>query len=218
MTQQNYEQALQAERAARERAEYDSIVATIGATQSEYEAAQREYIDARMRGDLQVEADAQGRMMRAQSQLVTLENGKEDFDQRAQQQQQYQQYYAQQQYRQPTADEIIERMTALTPEEKQWLRERKHLVENQANVTRLQAAFYESQERGIQRGSKEYFDLFEDRFPGGGKDHRSAAGKTYGLNAQQLEAAKVSGISPETYAEQLVKLKKLKSEGHYSEG
>jgi hypothetical protein len=212
---QNYEQALQAERQARQQAEYDSVVASLGAAQSELDNAQNAYMYARQQGDIAGEADAQSRISRAHAHIVQLETGKETLDQQHQSAQQYQQTYPQ---RQMTHEEYLTAYyPQLTPEERDWLLRHRELIGDQRRQQELQATYYQAERAGLKRGSPEYFGFFEDRLDLNGKDHRSLAGKTYGLSAQQLEAAKIAGVSNETYAENAAKLKKYKAQGHYQD-
>jgi hypothetical protein len=53
---------------------------------------------------------------------------------------------------------------------------------------------------GLQRGSQEYLKFIEERV---GADGDSATG----LTREQLEHARISGISPESYAENYRKMK-----------
>jgi hypothetical protein len=192
MTNQ-YEQQLQAERAAREQAQYDAVVNAIAASSSEAENAQRDYQYCSSVNDYAGMADAQRRMSRAESRLVQLENGRDAFDERRITAQQYQQ--------QPslTPEQIIGGMP-LMPEEREWLLQHKHLVTNAASIQELQGAFHASQRLGLQRGSQEYLKFIEERV---GADGDSAAG----LTKEQLEHARISGISPESYAENYRKMK-----------
>jgi hypothetical protein len=195
-----WQQALAQERRDAETARYDAIVNAINGEQQPAEAAQLRYAEAMRVGDMNAASDAQRAMSRAEARLVQLENGKDAFDER-----QVAQQNTQQQPRQSATPEQIINSMALLPEERQWLLEHKHLVTNQAAITELQAAFYASQRQGLARGSREYLDFIADR-----------VGATQGgLTKDQLEIAKVSGITPDTYREQLVKLKQYKAAGHY---
>jgi hypothetical protein len=193
MTNQ-WEQQLQAERAAREQAQYDAVVNAIAGAQADGDAAQLRYQQAMQIGDMATASDAQRAISRAEARLVQLENGRDAWDEARAHQQRPQ---AQQQM---TPEQIIDSMTQLTVREREWLRARPHLVTTQANVTRLQAAFYEAQEQGLARDSDAYFDHFNDRFAG------SSVSAT-GLTAAQKDAARISGVDETTYMKMYEKMK-----------
>src|SRR5262249_2694391 len=152
--------ALYAERQARETAEYDALVNGLAAAQSDAEVAQRDFTDAHYRGDAAGMADAQRRMARAESRITTLEAGKTAIDERetprsgsyptksaaSVQPRQY-----------PPPMQIINSMTSLTPSERQWLVDHQDLLTRSDMITRLQACFYESVDRKVERDSPEYF-------------------------------------------------------------
>jgi hypothetical protein len=184
---------------AREQAEYDAVVNAIAAAQSDSEAGKLMMAQCLAAGDYQGHADAQERAARAQAQLVALESGRQGIDERQQ--------HAQQQQRPASPQEIINSMNQLTPEERQWLMERPHLVTNQATITQLQAAFYESQQRGIARNSPEYFRLFDERLEGAGVPGSRAS--NIQLTPAQKDAAKIAGISETEYQKQYAKMMEL---------
>jgi hypothetical protein len=223
--QQNYADALYAERKAREQADYDSLVNAIAASQSDAELAQRDLADAHARTDSAGMADAQRRLARAEARLVTLESGKESMDERDAPQhsgsypnpsavQQYQQRQYQPQY---SPMDLINSMTNLTAKERQWLIEHQDLLTRPTTMTRLQAAYFEAQDRQIPRDSDEYFNLFDHRF----NVHSPAAGngkpEMPKVTLTEAEAAKISGVSPEVYAENKRKLQQLKAMGLYGD-
>jgi len=69
----------------------------------------------------------------------------------------------QQTYQQLTPQQIIDSMPSLILEERAWLMQNQHLLTRPETVTRLQAAYYEAADKKIDRGSPEYFRLFDDR-------------------------------------------------------
>jgi hypothetical protein len=178
----------------REQLEYDNLVNAIAAAQSDSEAGKYQLQQAMAMGDYQGAAEAQERIARSQAQLVSLESGKTAMDERQDAQ------GPQQPQRQLTPQEYINNMTQLTPEERQWLMDRPHLVTNQATITQLQAAFYESQQRGIARNSPEYFRLFDERLGGAGVPGSRAS--NIQLTPAQKDAAKIAGISETEYQKQ----------------
>jgi hypothetical protein len=197
MTNQ-YEQQLLAERQMREQAQYDAVVNAIAGAQSDADAAQLRYQQAMQIGDMATASDAQRAISRAEARLVQLENGRDAWDEaRVHHQQHQQRLHAQQQL---TPEQIIDSMAQLSAREREWLRARPHLVTTQANVTRLQAAFYETQEKGLARDSDAYFDHFNDRFAG-------SSVNASGLTEAQKDAAKISGIDENTYAKMYEKMK-----------
>jgi hypothetical protein len=183
---------------AMEQAQYDAVVNAIAAAQSD-SAARWQYQQAMHTGDFAAAGEAQERISRAQAQLVSLESGRQAMDDN-------QQGYHQQpqQQRQYTPQEIINGMTQLTAEERQWLMDRPHLVARPETITQLQAAFYESQQRGIQRNSPEYFALFNERLGGAGVPGSRAS--NIQLTAAQKDAAKIAGISESEYQKQYNKM------------
>jgi hypothetical protein len=196
MTNQ-WEAQLQVERAAREQAQYDSVVNALGHAQSDAELAQAKYAEAMRLGDMYAAGEAQRAISRAEARIVQLEAGKDAWDERNIKQQQG---YLQQAQQQLTPEQIIDSMTQLTVREHEWLRARPHLVTTQANVTRLQAAFYEAQEKELARDSDAYFDHFNDRFAG------SSLSAT-GLTTAQKDAARISGVDETTYMKMYEKMK-----------
>jgi hypothetical protein len=185
----DWEQQLQAERAAREQAQYDAVVNALAAAGSDSENAQRDYAYYSSINDHAGMADAQRRIARAEARTVSLESGRDAFDEqhaaRANQQPQ--------QARQVTPQDIIGSMN-LTEKERAWLLERPHLVMDQRFVTRLQDTYNVAAEKGLQRDSDEYFGLFNERF-------QNAGGPT-GMTSAMQDAAKVAGVSNEEYLKQ----------------
>ena len=230
------------ERRAREQADYDSVVAHIGSAQSDYEAAQRDYVAARHANDFAAEADAQGRMARSQARLVQLEQGKEDMEAaRNNPEPEPPQAHAPQ-ASQRSPSEIVNSMTALIPEERQWLLEHPELVTNPQRVQELQGTYAAAQRQGLARGTPEYFQFFEERLglseeperpTKSAKPVRAQApvsrtttdlrsgrtndGNKVTLTAQQRQAAQWSNISEHEYAVQLKKMQDLKRQGYYTD-
>jgi hypothetical protein len=219
MNQQTYQDALYAERQARETAEYDALVNALAAAQGDAEVAQRDFTDAHYRNDGAAMADAQRRMARAESRITTLESGKEAID--AKPTGSYPTQSAAQQYQQPqqwTADQIINSMTQLMPGERKWLQDNKDLLNNPANHTRLQAAYFDAVDKGYERDSPEYIAFIASRLGrggngGGGRPHPDMPK----VSLTPEEAAKISGVSMEVYRENQQKLQKLKALGMYGD-
>jgi hypothetical protein len=193
-------------------AEYDSLINAAAAAQSDAEVAKYQLQQAWANNDLASAAEAQERLTRAQSRLVTLEAGKEALDERFNQQQPQQQY---RQQPQATATEVINQMTSLSAKEREWMMQHQDLLDpampsqqRQANIVRLQGAWFDAQAQGIRRDSDEYFRMFDQRFPN----------RNPQLTDAQRQHAKYSGVTNEVYAENLAKLKRMKEEGYYKDG
>jgi hypothetical protein len=212
------------------------------------ELASRDLVEAQYRGDQQAQAEAQARLSEATSYKVQLENGIQAFDEAHppiergthQYSQQPQQYTPQQM--QQYAYQVINSMDRLSGAERKWLMGHPELVVSQEGQLRLQAAWYESQQKGIQRDSGEYFDFFNDRF-GFSPSYSGAATNTSqnyvvgGPNVQAQynppsrpyvpqtptvkmsdeEAAKISGCDLATYRANKQKLQEFKKQGMYSD-
>lgn len=172
---------------------YDAVVNALAAAQSDAELAQTRYQQALSVGDMATAAEAQRAMSRAEARIVTLESGKDSYEEmqatRANQPQQQ---------RQATPQDIIASMAGLTEKERAWLSERPHLVLDQRYVTRLQDTFNMAAEKGLQRDSDEYFGLFNERFAG--------TGGPQGMTPAMKDAAKTAGISESEYMKQWNKM------------
>jgi hypothetical protein len=192
-----YEAQLQAERQMREQSQYDAIINAIAAAGSDAELAQRDYAYASSIGDHAGMADAQRRVARAESRLVTLESGRDSWDEHLSTRQQgYQQ--PQQQGRQMTPQDVIASMTGLTEKERAWLSERPHLVTDQRFITRLQDTYNVAAEKGLRRDSDEYFHLFNERL--------ASAGGPVGMTPQMADHAKIAGVPNDEYMRQWNKM------------
>jgi hypothetical protein len=129
-------------------------------------------------------------------------------------------------------------MPNLSAQERQWLIKHPELVTTQEGQLRLQAAWYESQQKGIDRNSDQYFNFFDDRFgfsqpqPNGGVDPRIVGGHVVRapharaqpyvpempkVNLTPKEVAKFSGVDDATYEANARRLQELKRQGYYSE-
>lgn len=239
--------AYQQERYARTQADYDALVSQTSSWQADYEAAQRAYIDARQANDFGAEATAQGRMATAAAKLQRLEETQSDYIVNDQgrvtgRHSQPQQAPAQAPPAQRSVRDIVNSMTALIPEERQWIIDHPDVVSTQARVQELQGAYAAAQRQGLTRGTQEYFDFFEERLglsdeparptkpakpvraqapvSRGTTDLRSGRtneGSKITLSAQQRQAAQWSGISEHEYARELKKLQDFKSRGYYTD-
>jgi len=179
-------------------AEYDALVNAIAAAHSDSEAAKSQLQLAWSSGDFAGAADAQERMSRAQAQLTQLESGRQAMDDNE----------AQPRARVPTAQEIIGSLN-LMPGEQEWAKKlHPDWITTPQGRNLLSAAFTLTERDGYKRDAPEFFAQMEERL-------RLPSSRDYGLNKAQLEHAKWSNVSPETYAENARKLAHLKSLGYY---
>jgi len=168
---QRVQQAWHQHRGEVEQAQYDSVANALLARQNEVAVLKQQLIDAKVRGDTQAEVELTDKMQDAKVEIKTLTDGKAEieraYQQRAQQPPpQYQQPQYQpppQQYQQPTVEQVLAQMPALIDSERDWLRRHPDALSDQRQVLRLQAAYIDAQEQGIERGSRDYFDFFNDR-------------------------------------------------------
>ena len=136
-------------------------------------------------------------------------------------------------------------MQGLLPSQKTWLKEHPDALTDQRKNTRLAAAHFEAEDQGLQPGTTSYFQFLDERLgykkaptmktdDDEGEDQRSpivsapvsreTVSATTGrpsnsritLTPEQREAARMSGIDEITYAQNLVRFNKLKTEGHYN--
>jgi hypothetical protein len=230
-----------------EQAERDSMINALAAANADSEAGKVEFQTSWQNGDLAGAAEAQERISRAQARAVTLESGIEGFDERqhgsgyvAQQQ------YPQQQQRLLTTTDVINSMTNLSARERQWLMQHQELVSTPAGQSRLQTAYYDTQDKGIQRDSDQYFDYFNDYFGFQQNNNYSSARSSSGppqgyivggpsvqrqyqspskpytpetprVSLTEKEAAKISGVDEATYQANKKKLQDLKKLGYYAD-
>jgi hypothetical protein len=230
---------------AKEQSDRDSLINGFNAADREVELASRDVAAAQMNGDPQGIADANQRLSQATYQRETLQGSISTFDEQHPPQDRYQQQYQQpQQPQQHTPQQMINSMPNLSARERQWLMKHQELVMDPKNISRLQTAFYDTEDKGIQRDSDAYFEFFDDRFgfSQNGSNYSTANTDTTqnyvvgGPNVQRQyqqpskpytpqtpkvsltakEAAKISGVDEATYNANVKKLQALKREGYYS--
>ncbi len=217
----------------RAQAEYDAILSAIGAARAEGESAEKELTAAVEAQDAAAMAAAQRRIARSEAYLAQLEDGKNAHELRREQYEQqvaaYQAQQAQQQrqpQRQPTVQEAIHQNPNFLDSEKQWLLSHPEVLTNAPKNAKATAAFFEAQEKGIQRGSKEYFAYMDKQLGYAKKPPSFAAppsrepdsgsqinGSRVTLTGQQREMAKLSGISEVEYARNFAKMVQDKKSG-----
>jgi hypothetical protein len=139
-----------------------------------------------------------------------------------------------------TAADLINSMTALIPEEREWLLRHQDLVNDPTRVSELQGTYFAAQRQGLARGTPEYFRFFEERLgvSDGQTESRTPApsprrmvqaqapvsrgttslttgrhqdtGGRITLSKEHWDAARWSGVDENTYARNLKKLMDLK--------
>jgi hypothetical protein len=226
-----------------EQAERDALIGNFSAADKEVELASRDLADAQIRGDSQGIADANQRLSQATYQRETLQGGIQTFDE--QHPPLDRGNYQSQPQRQYTTADIINAMPNLSARERQWLMQHQELVSTPAGQSRLQTAYWDTEEKGIKRDSDEYFAYFDNyfSFPQNGNGSYSAAStnttqnyvvggpnvqrqyqqpnkpytpETPKVNLTPREAAKISGVDEATYNANAKKLRDLKALGYYS--
>jgi hypothetical protein len=229
-----------------EQAERDAMVGNFNAAEKEVELASRDLTAAQIRNDPQGITEANERLARATYQKENLEGGIQAFDEQHPALERGTYQYSQPQQQQPqryTTADVINSMTNLSARERQWLMQHQELVATPAGQSRLQTAYWDTEEKGIQRDSDEYFDFFNERF-GFPQTSYSAAqtntGQNYVVGGQRVqqryqqptksytpetpkvnlterEAAKIAGVDMATYKANQKKLQDLKKLGFYTD-
>jgi hypothetical protein len=178
---------------------YDAIVNGIAAAEAETNEAKMGLQQALAAGDYAAVADWQERIADARARAVNLSAGKDSFDamdsgpvQPA-----------------PTAQSIIDSMN-LMEEERGWARKlHPDWMTTQRGQELLRSAYMLTERAGYRRGSPEFLAQMEERLG-------LPSSANLGLTKQQLEHARWSNVSPETYAENARKLQALKARGYYT--
>lgn len=211
-------QQLNTFRQSAEQSQYDSIVTAMGAAQIEVDSAKRDIMLAGAAQDYGALADAQERLATAKAHMVGLEQGKNNYEYRKNNHE----------YQQRPADPI-EAMD-LSYEEKSWLRQHPEALNDIRKNTKLNAAYFDAMDKGLRRGSPEYFEFIETEMgyrqpPKEPQQHQqeednpvmvaappsksvpsgSGTGGTkgrYTLTKEEAEIAKLSGITPQEYVKQ----------------
>jgi len=158
------QQAAQAAAATQALAEsqLDTIETAITAAESEAEATTQAWADAMSRGDYVTAGREQRKMMSAQSRIETLKAGKDELAQNVRQKPR-----AAAPPPQAAVTNDIEKTLASLPNlidsEREWIRSHPETIQTQEGGEALRVAFRDSQTRGLQRGSREYFAFFNER-------------------------------------------------------
>lgn len=204
-----------------EQSQYDSIVTAMGAAQIEVETAKRDIMLAGASQDYAALADAQERLATAKAHMISLEQGKQNYE--------YTRGQQQQQYSGDPIEETINQNQSLSYAEKSWLMSHKDALTDTRKNARLNAAYFDAIDSGLQRGSPDYFAFIEERLGyrqstprvENRDDNESSVmvaappnrsvpansgtggGKTrFTLTKEEAEIAKLSGITPAEYVKQ----------------
>jgi hypothetical protein len=148
-----------------EEAEYQSVLTAMAAAEGEAESSNRDLEAALTDGDHKKAADAQRRIARAEAKLVQLEEGKDILERRKSQAA----ARAEEARKNPPApqnlsvEQQIDAVNALLPSQKAWLKEHSDSWTDQRKNMRLQGAHVEAEDKGLQPGTKGYFEYLEER-------------------------------------------------------
>lgn len=215
---------LQSYRQNAEQSQYDSIVSAMGAAQIEIDSAKRDIVLAGSAQDFGALADAQERLSAAKAHMIGLEQGKSQYEAAAQQQQH---------------QDPIDSTPGLSYEEKAWLRQHPDAMSNPRKNAKLNAAYYDAMDKGLTRGSQEYFTFIEEQMgyrqpetrqesrrqeedessvmvaapPSKSVPSGTGTGQkkgVYTLTREEAEIAKLSGITPQEYVKQREALREQK--------
>ncbi len=226
------QQAMEAQRQAQENAaqlnnlrqwgeqsQYDSVVTAIGAAQMEVDSAKRDIVLAGSAQDFVSLADAQERLAAAKSHMISLEQSKNNYEHQKQQPQ--------------------DPNPGLSYEEKSWLREHPDALSNPRKYAKLNSAYYDAMDKGLARGSRDYFDFIDIQLgyreapeakaepkpvvveeessvmvaaPPSKDTSSGGDSKTkFRMTKEEAEIARLSNITPETYVKEREKYRKLKA-------
>lgn len=145
----------------------DTVTNALSAATSDKEQAENDFAAAWARGDGLAVAKAQSAIADAVNRINTLRAGEDELKQRAKERPQPAAAPASQNF---DIEGYLASNQALLPAEREWLREHPEALASPANRQRMDVAFQDATARGIERGSDEYFDFFDERmgYAGGG--------------------------------------------------
>jgi hypothetical protein len=171
-------------------------------------------------------------MTATQQSIADIQNGQAELSEYAEKMQQRAQQPQQQQPQYRDVHDMIDRgFPDLRDDERKWLHEHPDAITGPGNMQRLDLAYRDAGARGIQRGSPEYFDFFNDRLGYELKDYRREPSdpvsqilestreerpqrgqklREVTLSKEQRDAARFSGVSEEEYARGVRDLEYLK--------
>lgn len=213
----------------------ESIASSIAAATAMAQSAQNDLEKAFELGDFKGQADATNRLSKANTDLARLEDGKVELEQRA----------AQVAEVKPVkTNDPLENFN-LPDRAKTWLRQHESYLTDPRKNAKLQSLHWDVLDEGHEPYSQDYFESLEQHLglrqkeqivnkedqddepqtrgrivsapvsrevPTGSSGERNSR---VTLSAAQLDAAKIAGITPKEYAEQLLKLREHKSNGMY---
>ena len=142
-------------------AEYEAVLTAIGTAEAEGDAAARDLEHAVAESDTKGMVDAQRRMSRAESRKAQLEDGKAQMEAAAAIAKERAKAAPEQE--RPTLEGYIESMTNLMPSQKTWLKSHPELLTDQRKNTRLGAAHFDAEDKGLVAGTDSYFQFLEER-------------------------------------------------------
>jgi hypothetical protein len=220
-------------------AEYDSVLNAINALQAQADQAQADLEASLSANDSKGAAEAQRRLTTTSARLVSLEDGKAAWDQRREWER------ANPPRPQAPADPVtaqIDAMTHLSVKQRDWLKNHRDAMTDQAKNAYLGAAHWDAIRAGHAQDSEAYFAALEEKLgyrqaaaPSAQTERRSppvsapvsrespslSTGKPttsrIELTPAQREAARIAGVDEFTYAKGVMRLNDLKKNGHYQE-
>jgi hypothetical protein len=114
-------------------------------------------------------------------------------------------------------DQALAHLPDLIDSEREYLREHPDAVRNPLSIERMKVAFLDAKRGGIERGSPEYFALFDDRLGYARRvpreREREPETETVTLNPDQRDAARIAGVDEKTYAHGVQRMKALRRDG-----
>jgi hypothetical protein len=139
----------------------DTIETALGAAEAKAQQATDAWAAAMANNDFAIAGKMQRIMMEAQRDIDKLKDGRDELQ--AQVRQKPQPAAPPPQAFGSNVEVIISRMPNLIESEREWIREHPDAVEKPENQQRMTVAFRDSQAKGLTRGSKEYFEFFNER-------------------------------------------------------
>lgn len=222
------------------------IDAGIAAAKAEAETAERDMENAASIGDVKAQAEAARRLVRAETNLSKLEDGKAALAEERERQKNIRPV-SHENNRPLTVRERLDK-TDLPENAKVWLENHEEYLDNRRKNAQIQSLHWEIvEDEGLKPYSPEYFESMEIRLgmrkaektEDEPEEDNSDNGKGSVVSApvsresngsrptnpsqvrltkDQVAAAKMAGITPAEYAKQLLKLQEHKDNGMYSEG
>lgn len=219
-------QQLDVMRQSAEYSQYESVVTALGAAQIEVDAAKRDIALSGQAQDYEGLANAQERLSAAKAHMVGLEHSKNAYES---------------QRGRSVENPVISGIDAnpnLTLEEKSWLKAHPEAMSDNRKNAKLNAAYFDALDKGLQRGTRDYFAFIEERLgyreapkvekteakqeessvmvaaPVSRGTHSGTGtggdSKRFTMTKEEAEIAKLSGISPAEYVKQRELLREQK--------